>query len=103
MHGSPSLDDLSLERCHLRLQCPMHTAKHVCLHDVSVKGSTVRLISCPQPGGSFLSMLGDSATLLGCAVLMCWSDLSTWEFVYCLRVFFFPSKVSKYNHIKGLN
>lgn len=102
MHGSPSLDDLSLERCHLRLQCPMHTAKRVCLHDVSVKGSTVRLISCPQPGGSFLSMLGDSATLLGCAVLMCWSDLSTWEFVYCLRVFF-PSKVSKYNHIKGLN
>lgn len=53
MHGSPSLDDLSLEPCHLRLQCPMHTAKRVCLHDVSVKGSTVRLISCPHLGEAF--------------------------------------------------
>lgn len=68
MHGSLSLDDLSLQCCHLKLQCPMHTAKRVCLHGVSVKGKTMRLISCLQPGGSFLNVLGDLATLLNCVV-----------------------------------
>lgn len=68
MHGSPSLDDLSLQCCHLKLQCPVRTAKRVCLHDMSVKGRTMRFISCLQPGGSFLNMLGDLATLLSCGV-----------------------------------
>lgn len=112
MYRSLGLGDSPLECCHLVLGIQPRASAHTLyvLRMLASIGSTDETATLPPAWEKCVQHawgLGDAPQLHSCCCVgMTLFNLSTWEFVYCWRfcfVLFFPSKVSKYNHIKGLN